>query len=90
MLGKEMGYAISTCQMQYDAINKETDQKDPCYIYSGGNGPRFENVESIKNLGVTLTNDLRWNTHLSNIFTNLKSNRTLASCDEIYTPVYKR
>ena len=29
MLGKEMGYAISTCQMQYDANNKETDQKDP-------------------------------------------------------------
>ena len=28
MLGKEMGYEISTCQMQYDANNKETDQKD--------------------------------------------------------------
>ena len=40
MLGKEMGYEISTCQMQYDANNKETDQKDPCFIYSGGNGPR--------------------------------------------------
>ena len=40
MLGKEMGYEISTCQMQYDANNKETDRKDPCFIYSGGNGPR--------------------------------------------------
>ena len=40
MLGKEMGYKTSTCQMQYDANNKETDQKDPCFIYSGGNGPR--------------------------------------------------
>ena len=41
MLGKEMRYEISTCQMQYDANNKETDQKDPCFIYSGGNGPRI-------------------------------------------------
>ena len=40
MLGKEMGYEISTCQMQYDANNKETDQKDPCFIYSRRNGPR--------------------------------------------------
>ena len=40
MLGKEMGYEISTCQMQCDANNKKTDQKDPCFIYSGGNGPR--------------------------------------------------
>ena len=40
MLGKEFGYEISTCQMQYDANNKETDKKDPCFIYSGGNGPR--------------------------------------------------
>ena len=28
-----MRYEISTCQMQYDATNKETDQKDPCFIY---------------------------------------------------------
>ena len=28
MLGKEMGYKISTCQMRYDANNKEMDQKD--------------------------------------------------------------
>ena len=35
-----MVYEISTCQMQYDANNKETDQKDPSFIYSGGNGPR--------------------------------------------------
>ena len=26
MLGKEMGYEISACQMQYDANNKDTDQ----------------------------------------------------------------
>ena len=32
-------------------------------------GTVLENVESIKHLGVTITNDLRWNTHVSNICT---------------------
>ena len=73
MLGKEMGYMyeISTCQMQYDANNKEMDQKDSCFIYSGGNGPQ----KCQKYLGVTITNDLRWNTYVSNICT--KTNWTL-------------
>ena len=30
MLSKEMGYEIPTCQMQHDAADKETDQKDQC------------------------------------------------------------
>ena len=34
-----------------------------------------ENVESIKYLGVTITNDFKWNTHISNVCT--KANRTL-------------
>ena len=34
---KEVGYEISTCQMQYDAADKKTDQEDPCFIYLGGN-----------------------------------------------------
>ena len=38
-------------------------------------GTFLENVESIKYLGVTITNDLRWNTHVSSICT--KANRTL-------------
>ena len=38
-------------------------------------GTVLENVESIKYLGVTITNDLRWNTHVGNICT--KANRTL-------------
>ena len=38
-------------------------------------GTVLENVESIKYLGVTITNDMRWNTHVSNICT--KANRTL-------------
>ena len=35
----------------------------------------LENVDNIKCLGVTITNDLKWNTHISNICT--KANRTL-------------
>ena len=71
MLGKEMGYEISTCQLQYDANNKETDQNVSYTL----EGMVLENVENIKYLGVTITNDLRWNTHISNVCT--KANRTL-------------
>ena len=35
----------------------------------------LKNVDNIKYLGVTITNDLKWNTHISNICT--KANRTL-------------
>ena len=38
-------------------------------------GNDLENVESIKYLGVTITSDLRWNAHVSNVCT--KANRTL-------------
>ena len=38
-------------------------------------GTVLENVEKIKYLGVTITNDLKWNTHISNFCT--KANRTL-------------
>ena len=38
-------------------------------------GTDLENVESIKYLGVTITSDLRWNIHVSNVCT--KANRTL-------------
>ena len=38
-------------------------------------GTVLENVEKIKYLGVTITNDLKWNTRVSNICT--KANRTL-------------
>ena len=37
-------------------------------------GIDLENIKSIKYLGVTTTNDLKWNTHVSNICT--KTNRT--------------
>ena len=35
----------------------------------------FQNVDSIKYLGVIITRDLRWNTHISNMCT--KAKRTL-------------
>ena len=38
-------------------------------------GTVLDNVENIKYLGVTITNDLKWNTNVSNICT--KANRTL-------------
>ena len=38
-------------------------------------GTVLDNVENIKYLGVTITNDLKWNTQISNICT--KANRTL-------------
>ena len=38
-------------------------------------GTVLENIESITYLGVTITNYLRWNAHISNICTN--ANRTL-------------
>ena len=38
-------------------------------------GTVLDNVENIKYLDVTITNDLKWNTHVSNICT--KANRTL-------------
>ena len=37
-------------------------------------GTVLENVDRIKYLGVTITNDWRWNTHVGNIYT--KANRT--------------
>ena len=36
----------------------------------------LDNVDNIKYLGVTITNDLKWSTHVSNICA--KANRTLA------------
>ena len=55
--------------MQYDVADKKTDQEDTL------EGTDLENVERIKYLGVTITSDLRWNTHVNNVCT--KANRTL-------------
>ena len=59
--------------MQYHADYKEMDQKiDASYSLEG---TVLDNVENIKYLGITITNDLKWNTHVSNIST--KANRTI-------------
>ena len=33
----DAGQGKSTCQMQYDAADKKTDQEDPCFVYLRGN-----------------------------------------------------
>ena len=56
------------CRIGSRPTNKETDQKDPCFIYSGGNGPRKCRKHQVSQMicdGV----------HVSNICT--KANRTL-------------
>ena len=55
---------------------QENGSEDPCFIYLRMlEGTDLENVGSIKYLGATITSDLRWNTHVSNVCT--KANRTL-------------
>ena len=52
--------------------SKRTNKMEASYTLEG---TVLENVDSIKYLGVTITHDLRWNTHISNMCT--KANRTL-------------
>ena len=57
-------------------------------------GTVLENVDNIKHLGVTISKDLKWNTHVSNVCT--KANRTLgflrrnlSSCPHVKETAYK-
>ena len=50
-------------------------------------GAVLENVDNIKYIGVTITNDLKWNTHISNIGT--KANRTLGFLRQTLFPCPK-
>ena len=52
--------------------NKRINKIEASYTLEG---TVLENVDSIKYLGVTITNDLKWNTHINNICT--KANITL-------------
>ena len=54
--------------------NKRINKIVASYMYTL-EGTVLENVDSIKYLGVTITNDFKWNTHITNICT--KANRTL-------------
>ena len=59
--------------MQYDQLTRKRVKKViATYTLEG---TVLENVDRIKYLGVTITNNLRWNTHVGNICT--KANRTL-------------
>ena len=53
------------CKMM-QLTRKRTNKIQASYTLEG---TVLENVENIKNLGVTITNDLKWNTHISNICT---------------------
>ena len=61
------------CNMM-QLTNKRSSKIQANYTLEGN---VLEKVESIKYLGVTITNDLKWNTHtcISNVCT--KANRTL-------------
>ena len=54
--------------------NKRINKIEASYFLEG---TVLENVDSNKYLGVTITNDLKWNTHNNNISTKAKANRTL-------------
>ena len=59
------------CNMM-QLTNKRSSKLQANYTLEG---TVLENFESIKYLSVTITNDLKWNTHIFNICT--KANRTL-------------
>ena len=59
------------CNMM-QLTNKHLNKVQASYTLEG---TVLENVDNIKYLGVTITNDLKWNTHITNICT--KANRAL-------------
>ena len=71
------------CNMM-QLTNKRINKIEASYTLEG---TVLENVNSIKYLGVTITNDLKWNTHINNICT--KANRTLGFL-EIFQGVVPR
>ena len=65
-----MEFNIDKCQ-----ILRVTHKHDPLYHEYTLHGKILESVDSAKYLGVTITSDLPWNQHISNIVT--KGNQTL-------------
>ena len=87
----DMRFQPVKCNMM-QLTRKRNKKIHASYILEGTD---LENVESIKYLGVTITSDLRWNAHVSNVCT--KANRTfgflrrnLYSCpQEVKEAAYK-
>ena len=80
-----MGYEIkpAKCNMMH-VTRKHLSKIQASYTLEG---TALENVDNIKHLGVTITNDLKWNTHISNICTKANLTlgfltRTLFSCPQ--------
>ena len=71
------------CNMM-QLTRKHLNKIQASYILEGA---VLENVDNIKYLGVTISNDLKWNTHISNICTKANRSlgflrRTLSSCPQ--------
>ena len=64
-----MGYEIPTCQMQHDQMQLTRKHLNKIQASSTLEGAVLENVDNIKYLAITITIDLKWNTHISNICT---------------------
>ena len=73
--------------MQYDAADNTRKQTKKINAEYSLEGTILQNVDKIKYLGVTITEDSRWNTHLSNICT--KANRTLGFLRQNFYPCPK-
>ena len=59
MLSNELGHEVSTNQMQHNADYKEMDKKDQINASYCLEETVLDNVEKIKYLGITITNDLK-------------------------------
>ena len=66
-----MGFQHVKCNMM-QLTRKRIKEIHASYTLEGTD---LENVESVRYIGVIITSDLRWNTHVSNVCT--KANRTL-------------
>ena len=75
-----MGYEIPTCQMQQKNLQIKSRLPTPKSL----EGTFLENNENIKYLGVTITNDLKWNTHIRNICT--KANPWILEANSVLLP----
>ena len=72
---REWGLRFQTAKCNIMQLTrKHLDKIQASYTLEG---TVLENVDNIKYLGITITNDLKWNTHINNICT--KANRTLVS-----------